>query len=195
MNLIQRVINLAIGPFTAPTKEWEVIKAETWTVQGLFMKYAILLAAIPAAAGLLGLLIASLPFKYCLIWAILQYVLSVGATIGIGFIIDALAPTFGAKKDLTASMKLAVFSMTVSWVAGALLIIHQLDFLYFIASIYSLVLMFFGMKILKEPPQDKLIPYIALTVVITAVIFGLVTWLARRIMLSIAFSGYSGYGG
>lgn len=50
MNLVDRVKNIVL----TPANEWEVIKGESWTTADLFLKYAIILAAIPAAAGFLG---------------------------------------------------------------------------------------------------------------------------------------------
>ena len=49
-NLVQRVQDILLRP--KPT--WEVIDTEPATVNGLYTGYAMILAALPAAAGLLG---------------------------------------------------------------------------------------------------------------------------------------------
>src|SRR6478752_698704 len=56
----------------------------------------------------------------------------VGAIIGVavvGFIINALAPTFGAEKNSVHAMKVAVYSFTPAWVAGVLRVIPALGVL------------------------------------------------------------------
>ena len=125
MNLVDRVKNIIL----TPANEWEVIKGESWTTADLFLKYAIILAAIPAAAGFLGYSFFGISYVFgsikigigtSLTWAVLTYVLSLVAAFVLGFIIDALAPSFGSNKDLVSSMKVAVFSSTPGWIAGVL---------------------------------------------------------------------------
>ena len=102
--IIQRVI----GIITKPNDEWKKIKGETATVPGLFTNYAIILAAIPAIAGLIGWMIIGrsfmgitirIPFMRSFTWAILMYVFSLVGVYILALVIDFLAPNFGAKKD------------------------------------------------------------------------------------------------
>ena len=107
MNLVDRIKKLLLSPAT----EWEVIKGETWTTADLFTKYALILAAIPAVAGFLGYSLFGISYGFgsyrlgfgrSLTWAILTYVLTLGGIFVLGFIIDALAPSFGSTKDMVA---------------------------------------------------------------------------------------------
>jgi hypothetical protein len=176
MNLVERAKNILL----APVKEWEVIKGENLTIVDMFTKYAMILAAIPAVAGFIGYSLIGISYGFgtfrvpigtALVWAILQYVLSLGGVFLIAFIMDALAPTFGCTKNLVAAVKIIVFSYTAAWVAGILNIIPSLGILVGIASIYSLYLMYLGMKIVKEVPGDKLVGYFVVTIIAAVVVF------------------------
>ncbi|HNX97354.1 MAG TPA: Yip1 family protein [Candidatus Aminicenantes bacterium] len=177
MNLVERAKNILLTPKT----EWEVIKGEPLTVVDMFTKYAMILAAIPAVAGFLGHLLIGIhvplfgnirwPFGNSLLWAVLTYVLSLAGTYALAMIIDALAPTFGAKKDLVASTKVAVFSYTAAWVGGVFMLIPSLSVLSSLIAIYSLVLLWMGMKSLKEVPEDKMVGYFVVSLIVALVIF------------------------
>jgi hypothetical protein len=176
MNLVERAKNILL----TPAKEWDVIKGEQLTIVDMFTKYAMILAAIPAIAGFIGYTVIGISYGFgtfrvpigtSLVWAILQYILSLGGVFLIAFIMDALAPTFGCTKNLVAAVKIVVFSYTAAWVAGILNIIPSLSILVGIASIYSLFLMYLGMQKIKEVPKDKMIGYFAVTIIAAVVVF------------------------
>jgi len=172
MNIVERAKNILLSP----AKEWEVIKGEQWTVQELFVKYALILAAIPAIAGFLGNVLFGtfgykMPVSTALTWAVLTYVLSLAGVFIIAFIVDVLAPSFGSTKDLAASMKVVVFSYTAAWVAGVLNIIPALGIIGLLASIYSLVLMYMGLEKVKEVPKDKMIGYFVVVILVAIVVY------------------------
>jgi hypothetical protein len=190
MNLVDRVKNLLLSP----AKEWEVIKTETWTTAELFTKYAIILAAIPAVAGLLGYSFFGISYGFgaiklgfgsSLTWAILTYVLSLVGVFVLAFIIDALAPSFGSTKDMISSLKVAVFSSTAGWVAGILNIFPALSILVVIASIYGLVLLYMGLERVKSVPKDKMVGYFVVVLIAAILVYVVV----GAIVSAIAFSG------
>ncbi|HSL89878.1 MAG TPA: Yip1 family protein, partial [Ignavibacteriaceae bacterium] len=165
MNLFERAKNILITPKT----EWEVIKIEQTSVSDLFTKYVLILALIPAVAGFIGQSLVGIslgpfgsykmPIGRGLLYLVLYYAMTVGAVYLLAFIVDALAPSFGAKKDMLASLKVVVYSYTAAWVAGIFQIIPVLGFLGIIGSLYGLFLLYLGLKIVKETPQDKLVGY------------------------------------
>jgi hypothetical protein len=190
MNLVDRVKNLLLSP----AKEWEVIKAEAWTTAELFTKYAIILAAIPAVAGLLGYSFFGLSYGLgsiklgvgtSLTWAILTYALSLVGVFVLAFIIDALAPSFGSTKDMISSLKVAVFSSTAGWVAGMLNILPALSILVVIASIYGLVLLYMGLERVKSVPKDKMVGYFVVVLIAAILVYVVV----GAIVSAVAFSG------
>ena len=113
----------------------------------------------------------------------------------LAFIIDALAPTFGCTKNLVAAVKIAVFSYTPVWVAGILGIIPAISILCILASIYSLYLLYMGLQKIKEPANDKLMPYFVVSIVALIVIYWLVGFIVSRIALGSIASLAGGMGG
>jgi hypothetical protein len=192
MNIVDRVKNL----ITAPAKEWEVIKGESWMVADLFTKYAIILAGIPAIAGLIGYSLFGfsygfgsfkLPIGTSITWAVLTYILSLVGVFVLGFIIDALAPSFGSTKDLVASLKVAVFSSTPGWVAGIINIFPSLSWIAAIASIYGLVLLYMGLQIVKVVPKEKMVGYFVVILIVAILVYVVI----GAIVGGIVFSGYA----
>ncbi len=191
MDLINRAKNILLSPNT----EWDVIRSETTTVSNLFTQYAIILAAIPAIAGFIGFCLFEVSFGFSVIrldlgtalgWAILTYILSLVSVYILGWIIDALAPSFGSTKDLTASLKVGVYAYTAAWVAGIFHIIPSLSFLAAIAAIYSLVLLYMGLKKVKVVPDDKMVGYYVVTIVVALVLY----FVIGAIIGAIVFSSY-----
>jgi hypothetical protein len=191
------IIKRVIAIITKPNDEWEVIKNETMTVGDMFTKYAIWLAAIPAIAYFIGFALVGIsvmgftvryPMSNALIGAILMYVMQLVGIFVCGFIVDALATTFGAQKDLVGSMKTAVFSFTPALVAGILYIIPALGILAVIGGLYGLYLLYLGLKIVKNPLQDKLMGYFIVSLIVAAVVM----WLATFITRTVAFGHYAG---
>ena len=192
MNLVDRVKNIIL----TPAKEWEVIKGESWTVADLFTKYAIILAGIPAIAGLIGYSLFGfsygfgsfkLPIGTSITWAVLTYILSLVGIFVLGFIIDALAPSFGSTKDLVASLKVAVFSSTPGWVAGIINIFPSLSWIAAIASIYGLVLLYMGLQIVKVVPKEKMVGYFVVILIVAILVYVVI----GAIVGGIVFSGYA----
>src|SRR5271167_1975317 len=111
VGLVERVQNILLKPAT----EWDVIAAEPATIQGLYVGYACILAAIPAVALILQAVLfthwAVIPM---VLIAVLTYAASLAGVFVLGFIIDALAPSFDAQKSQIQALKLAVYSYTAS---------------------------------------------------------------------------------
>jgi hypothetical protein len=184
--IIQRVI----GIVTKPNEEWKKIKGEKATVAGLFTNFAIIVAAIPAIAGLIGWMIIGrsfmgitirVPFMNSFMWMILTYVFSLVGVYLLALIIDFLAPNFGTQKDMVASTKIAVYSYAPAWVAGILNIIPALAMIGMIVGLYSLYLLYLGIKALKEPKEDKALPYFGVVIVVGIVISFLIYYVVGAI--------------
>jgi hypothetical protein len=189
MNLVDRVKNLIISP----ANEWEVIKGESWTTSDLFTKYAMILAAIPAVAGFLGYSFFGISYGFgsyklgigtSLTWAVLNYILTLGGVFVLGFIIDALAPSFGSTKDMVASLKVAVFASTPGWIAGILNIFPALGILVVIASIYGLVLLYMGLERVKSVPKEKMVGYFVVVLISAILVYVIIGAIVGAIALS-----------
>jgi hypothetical protein len=165
--LIARVQNILLKP----KEEWAVIQGETATVQGLFTGYAVILAAIPAVAGAIGsFLLLHNPIA-AVISAALGYVLGLVGVFVTGFIINALAPSFGGTADQTQAMKVAVYASTAAWVAGILNIVPFLGILAVIGALYGLYLFYLGAPMLMKVPQDKAVGFVVVVIIVEIVVY------------------------
>jgi hypothetical protein len=175
------IIKRVVGIITKPNDEWQVIKGESTTIADLYTKYAIVLAAIPAAAGLLGFLMYGFPFSWALIWAIMMYVSYLVGVFVMSFVIDALAPSFGSQKDMVNSAKVAVYAYTAAWISGIFFLILRLAVLTAIGGLYTLVLLYLGIKVVKNPPQDKAVGYFVVVIIVAIVVNILIQMLTSAV--------------
>jgi hypothetical protein len=162
----------------------------------LFTGYACILAAI----GPVALVIQHLLFLHWLIVpiiaiAVLSYVTSLIGVFVIGYIIDALAPSFDGQKNQIQAMKLAVYSYTAAWVAGIFNILPVLGILVLVAAIYNLYLLWLGLPKLMKSPPEKTAGYFVVTIIaailvyiVIAAVIGAVT--ASMVVGAVLSGGY-----
>jgi hypothetical protein len=176
MNLQERVTRILKQPKT----EWPVIEAETTDTATLYRSYIAPLAAITPIATMIGMVVigVSLPFvgryRYgvgeALSAGIFQYI---GALLGCylaAFVVSKLAPTFSSRESLIQALKLVAYSYTPVWIAGVLYIIPMLGILVIFAALYSVYVFYLGMPVLMKTPQEKVIPYMIVSVLVIIVV-------------------------
>jgi hypothetical protein len=167
MDLVARVKGILLNP----KDEWGKIKAEKTSIAQLFLGYAVVLAAIPAIATFIGFVLIRWPIGWVLQHAIIGYVIGLAATFGSGFIINAIAPSFGSKQNLENAMKLAVYSMTPGWIAGIFNIFTAINILAAIVSLYGLYILYLGFDHpIMETPKDKVMTYLVVSGVVIVVL-------------------------
>jgi hypothetical protein len=178
MNLVNRVRNILLSPAT----EWPVIEREQDTVASLYMKYVLILAAIPAVAGFIGMSVFGfggfgvrfrMPFMAGLTHMVLSYGLSLAMFYVLALIVDALAPTFGGQKNPVQAFKVVAYSMTAAMVAGIFSILPALAIVGLLGALWSVWLLYNGLPVLMKAPKDKAVGYTAV-VVVCGIVFGLV---------------------
>ena len=179
MNIVERVK----GFVTEPKTEWRAIDAEEHTVQGLFTGYVMILAAIPAVAGFIGMCIVGsgvfgatvrMSIGAGVAHAVLGYILSLGGVYVLALVIHAFSPKFEGHGEFMDALKLAAFTPTPAWVGGIFNVIPSLWIIGFLLSLYSVYLLFVGLPILTEPPKEKELPYfcvVLLTMIVLTVVF------------------------
>ena len=181
MTMIERIKNILITPKT----EWPVIAGETTANIDLVKGYVLPLAAIPAVAGfvggsLIGHSVAFLggtyrvPFMAGLGFAIFGFVMAIVAVYLMAFIVNALAPTFGAAKNAPQAFKVVVYSSTAGWLGGIFHMLPGLGLLALLASLYGIYILYLGLPKLMKCPEDKAIGYTAVVVVVAIVVFAIV---------------------
>ena len=184
MDLVARAKNICLTPAT----EWNVIAAERTPPGELIVNYVLPLSALGAVAGFIGgsiiggLFLGRTPIVTGLVFACLTVILAVVTVYILSFIIDALAPTFGAQKDSAQALKTAVYSYTPAWLAGILNIVPGLGVLAILAGLYGLYLLYLGLPRVMKSPEDKAAGY-TIVVVVCAII---VSFVLTSIMVVIA---------
>ena len=176
MNIVERVKNICLSPAT----EWEVIAGESTAAGSLISGYVVPLVAIGAIAGFIGgsIIGRTIPFigtyrvgmTAGVVGAVFAFVMAIIGVAILSFIINALAPTFGAQQNSMQAMKVAVYSYTPGWVAGVLQIFPLLGILALFGALYGIYLMYLGLPKLMKCPQEKTVGYTAVVVVCAIVL-------------------------
>lgn len=180
MDIQARVRNILLTPDT----EWPVIAAETTPTRDLIVGYVLPLAAIGAVAGFIGgsLIGYSLPFTggtyrvpilSGLTAAVFALAVAVAGVFVLAFIINALAPTFGAVQSQPQALKLAAYSYTPAWIAGIFQILPPLAVLAVFGALYGFYLLYRGLPVLMKAPADKAVAY-TVVVIVAAIVLWLV---------------------
>lgn len=170
MSIVERAKKICLSPDT----EWPVIAGESATLGSLITGYALPLAALSAAGSLIGMILSRLGPGFALRVAVMGLVMSLVGVVVLSFIIDALAPTFGAAKSSESAAKVAAYAPTPAWIGGVFQIIPILGSLVaLIGALYSLYLLYLGLMRVMKSPQDKVVGY-TVVVVLVAIVVGIV---------------------
>lgn len=187
MNLIERVQRILLQPKDA----WRDIEAEPTDTRTLFTRYAMVLAAIPAVCGFIGMSLIGLggfgitvrvPFVAGLVNMVVSYVMSLAGLFVLGLIIDALAPTFGGQKNPQQAMKVAVYASTAALLGGVFSLLPALAMLGLLAALYSIYLLYTGLPVLMKSAPAKSVAY-TVVVIIAALVVGVVIGAVSTLVL------------
>ena len=196
MTLVDRVKNILMTPKT----EWPVIEAEQTDIKSLYLGYIMILAAIPAIAGIIasmfvGSMVGAMAGRagmgmgigggFAIGTALASYVITLVVIFVVAFIVDALAPNFGGQKSQINALKLVAYSATAGWVASIFTIIPVLGWIVaIVGSLYGIYLLYLGLPVLMKCPEDKAVIYLVVVVVVYLVL----SWL----LTSLIFAGIFG---
>jgi hypothetical protein len=179
MTLVDRVKNILVTPKT----EWSLIAVEPAAAGPIISGYVVPLAAASAVAGLIGALIVGAAVSALVgglgtgvigafIGACISVVFSIIGVFILSFIINILAPSFGAQKDSVQSLKVAAYSLTAVWVAGLAQVVPFLGTLVvLIGGLYGIFLMYLGLPSVMKAPEDK-VPLYTVVIVVTMIVAG-----------------------
>ena len=130
MNLMDRIKRILLQP----KSEWGKIDSEPGDAGYLISNYVAILAAIAPICTFIGTSIIGLGGERIgiglgLFRAVVVYVLTLIGFFVVGYIIDFLAGTFGARRNLASAMKVSAYAPTAAWLAGVFNILPVLSFL------------------------------------------------------------------
>lgn len=172
---------------TKPNETWGVIADEPATEGGLFRGYVIPLAAIPAVAGTVGLIVFGVgalgfSFRPSPLWAVMSGLLGFAMSLLMVWlsarVINALAPNFGGTTDPTRAAKVAAYSPTAYWVSGIVTLFPMLGVLALVGAVWSLLLLHKGLGRLMGAPPERAVTYtaaVAVLMIVLGVVAGAVT--------------------
>jgi hypothetical protein len=176
MSIVDRIKNICLTPNT----EWPVIANEPASTGSLIAGYVAPLAAVSALAGFIGVSLVGqtgfftgtyrLPLVAGLALAVWTFIGAIIGVVVVGFLINALAPTFGAQQNSAQAMKVAVYSFTPAWIAGVLRIVPALGILAILGAFYGFYLLYLGLPTLMKAPKDKAAGYTVVTVVAAVIV-------------------------
>ncbi len=170
MNLISRVQAILLNPRAT----WPLIEQEAASTNSIYNPYVLVLAAIPAVAGFIGLTLVGIdtmgvrfrmPVVNGVVNMVLSYVLSLAMVWLMARLTDAVAPTFGGTPDKVQSLKLIAYASTAAWVGGIFSLLPALSVLGILAALYSVYLLYTGLPVLMKNPPEKSLAYTAVLVV------------------------------
>lgn len=174
-NPVARVKNLLLSP----SAEWDVIAQEAIRPRALILGYVIPLSALPAAATVFGLSVLGVdvagetvraPWMWMAFSTALFFVMSVVGVLVFAWLLNALAPAFGAARDYSQALKVSGYSITAAMVAGIATVVPALGIVALIGASYSLYLLFLGAPRVMKPAPNSATNY---SIVATACALGL----------------------
>ena len=191
-SLVQRAKNILISPKT----EWQAVAAENTPHMPVITGYVLPLAAVAALAAFIGSVFVGTSLGPLgtvrtgigagIAVLILSIVVSVAMVFVMGFIIDALAPTFGAQKSMPQAVKVAAYAYTPVWVLSVLTILPALGLLVILGALYAVYLLYLGLMAVMRAPQDKAVGYTAVVVVVGIVVGFILSAIVGAVSLALA---------
>ena len=183
MNLVAR----AKGILTNPRQEWAAIDAEPLDLGQLLVGYVLPLAAIGPIASIIGWSAFGMGFIHLgmgtiIGMAITSYVMTIIGIFVLAWVINALAPSFGAEQSMPQAIKVAAYSATAAWIGGIFNIIPAMAILGAIAGLYSLYLCWVGLPILMKAPAEKATTYVIVVIIALVLIYVVIGAIAGRMM-------------
>jgi len=181
--IIQRVKSIIMDPKGA----LNAVKSEEMELMPTMKSYVIYLAAIPPVAQFIGRALVGHPligrqrFFPTLFFAALSYGLSLVAVIVFTKIINALAPNFNSVKNEINAFKVVIYAWTPGYVAGVFYLIPNLEILALFGSLYGLYILYLGLPVLMETPQDKALGYTIVTIIVGIIVMLVVGAIASAI--------------
>lgn len=166
------------GIIVAPVNEWVAIVNEEKSQKKLLLGYLLPLALVAAVATFIGYTLVGednplgriIGPMWGLKYAILELVNLVLGAYLCAFIVAFFAPGFGAVKNFGKAFSLVVYSYTPMLAAGILNIFPFLGFVTLLAGIYSLYILYIGLKPMIGVPNEKTTTFFIIVLVAAVVI-------------------------
>lgn len=180
--LLVRVLNILIRP----RDEWRAIRDEPKTYSAVIFHYIAILAVIPPATAVIdGIVFGSLAVKksslfflsYLLLPNVLWYGISIINVVITGAIITAVVRASESRWSSLEGLKIAAYSFTPLFMAGVLAFVPGMNWIVYVAILYSVYLLFLGIMGLAVTGKKQAIGYTIAVFFATSVILGIMNLL------------------
>ena len=162
--MLKRIVNMFVRPYD----EWGVILNEPATVRGMMFPYAVVLSGVvPLVSAVFELASFKPTADFSWPQGILAIVIGIGLAWGLSllmaivlaFVIGQVSDRFGGKGDTVQAYKVAVYSLTITWLSGLASFIPFVGGIVgFALAIYGLYVLYLGLhRLMRIPAAQRLI--------------------------------------
>lgn len=180
---IMKIINQAISVIINPKEALKKAKNEKAETMDLIMYLAIV--GIPTLLGfILGYGVIGYHGNFLGISigaAIVYYIMAIIGIFVFGYILNAIATNFKSKQNKMQALKLVAYAATPWLLAGIFYLYPLIWFLATLAGLYGLYILYIGIPIFMETPNDQHIPYLLVSIVIYVIIISVVWFITYQI--------------
>jgi hypothetical protein len=168
-----------------PRTEWPVIAAESAEIGSLYVPYIVTLAAVPAVAAFLGMIVfGRLVFvrpALAAYFTVAGYVVSLISPLVGAAVLHWLAPRFRSTGTVVDALKLVAYSSTPIWVAGAVNLVPVFSPLVALGVIYGIYLFYLGLPVIMKTPLEQVVPFMVVAAITVLVINIVLNFLIFRV--------------
>jgi hypothetical protein len=187
MSLVARTKQMIFTPVAG----WRAVGEERGAVRALLLSFVLPMALIPAAAsfvgygfvGVDGLLFRVSGLYWGAVMAINSLITSVAVYLLGTYIVDRMAPGFGAVRELGRSAQLVAYSSTPAWVAGIFYAVPSLQE-GVVLGLYGVYLFYLGIPLLKRMPDDQRVAF----TISSAIVIIILRFLIGLLLINIIYS-------
>lgn len=155
------IINKAKEIVTNPTGCWQVLKSQPETINDVYGRYVIFMAALPPLGIYLGGVISGYTaITGGIFTALISYLFSLAGLYVGAVIVEFLASKFGGSASRTDSLRLLAYSSTPNYLMGILYIIPPLAMLGLLTSLYSLYIFWNGITEMTRVPENRRLGFV-----------------------------------
>jgi hypothetical protein len=190
--LLERLKNILLSP----RSEWERIATESSSIGALYVGYAFPLLIAVALLSFVHLCVIGtttffggtlrMPMTFGLTSALFTVIMGAVGLALLSWIINMLAPTFGAQRQLRQAFKVAVYTATPSAAASVFALLPGLGTLLgLVAALYGIYVLYLGLVPVMQTPKERAVGYTATIIIVTIVL---------SILLGVVFATLGGAG-
>lgn len=169
-----------------PTSEWDNIKQERISLKDVALRIGLPLIVLASLSTFLGGYVINENFalKTTLVQSLITFTsLSISIYIS-SFLLNLISPKFGGTRNLNIFGSVIIYSFSVFIFTAAIADIHFTLRFFNIFGVYSLVLLWVGMKEVLKIPADKVTGFAIISFLLTIIIYTLLRFVFSLMLLT-----------